>query len=283
MTLEGDQTSQEEKYLFDFLYVDKERIAAYCAQLFPNGVHTTTKTYSSDQSKQTEKVSLGFPKIVATESDSTDYITNSIERQYDATWHRTISFLQELNERGFISHDLTDASLGGIALIKGRLQILDIRMIKDMWDSIFEYQLNQMPENTTSERQNKQKMRTELKLTANVAKSMPHTIQLRCFNDKTDSWATLKPEGLIINPDDLAYKHGASIPGEWIIICILDAYPDSSDDTVFPPILNDMEVGMLKMLIQMKVMLGKSFNSYGITPLVIYRPIAHFGHKKSAD
>lgn len=180
--------------------------------------------------------------------------------------------LKALNERNFISPDIANTVLGQIALVKGRIQILDLRMIQEMWDTLLDWHISQMPTATSAHRREKEKMKSNFRLAAQIIKKLPHGIHMRFFNDEVEAWSSLKPQSLMVNTDDISFKHGAVIPGEWAMVCLVDAHPDREDvKQALPRTLNELEEGMLTMMLSLRTFFGRPSNNYGLTPLAIYR------------
>lgn len=95
---------------------------------------------------------------------------------------------------------------------------------------------------------------------------------MRFFNDEVEAWSSLKPQSLMVNTDDISFKHGAVIPGEWAMVCLVDAHPDREDvKQALPRTLNELEEGMLTMMLSLRTFFGRPSNNYGLTPLAIYR------------
>lgn len=274
MTLSAVPDAQTEEFLFDFLYVDRSRIASYYAQLFDDGIHTATKTVSSTNTSTSDKTTIGFPKILGAEFSGADATQSAVERQYDAAWHLPLNLLKELNERGYVEPDITAARLGQIVHFKGKLQVIDLRMVQRMWEPLVEIQSLELPVQTASQRKGKAEQTRKQKHVVKILENMPHTLQMRGFNDENQVWSTLVPEHLSINPADLSFKHGVSIPGEWSMIAVLDAHPVRADDELnLPRGIGEVESGILQMMLMLKVYFGKQDDDFGVTPLAIYRRV----------
>ena len=97
--------------------------------------------------------------------------TRGIERRYDASWHTVLNMLKALNERNFISPDIASTAPGQIALVKGRIQVLDLRMIQEMWDTLLDWHISQMPSATSAHRREKEKMKSDFRLAAQIIKN----------------------------------------------------------------------------------------------------------------
>lgn len=273
MTSSADQGSPREECLFDFLYLDRSRLASYLAQLFDDGNHIHTKKTRAVGSQSSKSASGSIPAVLKMDVGGADTTQETIERQFDASWSAPLNLLRELNERGFIAPFSSSAALGQLVLFKGNIQILDLRILQKMYLPIMELESLKAPAHTEAQRKAKKALDAQNQAFVKIAENLPHIIQLRAFNDDAQLWATLNPEALTINASDVAFKYGPSIPGEWAVLALLDARPSSGDDLRLPPGLGQMEVAMLTMAIHLKGSLGRNDSDYGITPLAIYREV----------
>src|SRR5690348_4339328 len=62
------ESAQHDDGLYDFLYVDKARVSALYAQLFPQGTITTVKTTDQESSTGDSGVSGGIPQVFKAET-----------------------------------------------------------------------------------------------------------------------------------------------------------------------------------------------------------------------
>lgn len=270
------QSGQSTNYLCDFIYLDRDKIASYYSQLFDGGVLSSIKRTSSVQDTSTTSVGVGAPKLlIGGESKSGETATRGIESQFDTSWSIPLEVINELDGRGFVSKDVATANLGQLVLIRGRLQIVDLRMAQELWEPILSLQAGQMKSEakTPSERKSALKHAEDSKQQIKLISKLPHTMQMRLLNPEFQAWSTLKPSALTINSEDLAFKHGASMPGEWLTLAVLDARPSDDDDFVVPERLGDVESGMLQMLLGLRMFFGRHTLDYGVTPIAIFRAI----------
>lgn len=259
-------------YLFDFLYLDRDRIASYAAQLFDNGVLTNVKQVSGSQATSAGKAHAGFGRLAGYESADSDAITQSIERQFDAGWSTPLNVINALDQQGYIHRNLEQAQFGQLVLFSGRIQLVDMMMVKDLWEPVGRMEVAKMATATKPQQAAKKEAERQMRDMMDILQRLPHTLQLKMFTDAEQLWATLKPEHMTINPTDFALKHGPMIPGEWKLIGALDARPDQ---LVLDParLHTDMEVGILHMMIGLRTVFGRAESDYGITPLAIFRAV----------
>lgn len=270
------QSEATTNYLFDFIYLDKDRIGSYYAQLFDDGVLTSIKRTASSQETSANSLGVGAPKLlIGGELKSGEAVGRGIESQFDTAWTIPIEVINELDRLNFITRDLPSATLGQIVLFGGRIQIIDLRMVQELWEPIIAMQAKgeQAAAKTPQARKAAAAQVENNKSMIKIVSKLPHTMQMRAFNGDMQLWSTLNPSALTINGEDLAFKHGASIPGDWIVLGILDAKPDVSEDFALPNNLSELESGMLQMMMGLRVFFGRNDADYGITPIAIFRPV----------
>lgn len=274
-----EQGSQTTDSLYDFLYVDKERVSSLLTQLYAPGVVTSVKRVSSESEKTTN--SGGFDLKLAKGNASIDEaISHTQERLFDASWALPINLLDKLTEADLIKTGISAERLGNTVLIKGRIGFFDISFFQKSLPFIGKTIMNDLPKN----QKNRVKLE-EIPISEDMTFGMvddlfnviPNTLQVDFVDDhKNNIWMTLAKEYLTINPDDMVLKYGGVIPGEWFVIGLVDALPDcehqdNSGYQDFPE--HPLKDGFKDMLKAIREMAGRSENSYGMTPLVVFRKI----------
>lgn len=277
MTSNAEQGSQEENFLVDFLYADRPRLSVLSAQLFDDGHLVAIKKSSQSGVDSLLKIKGGVPGIGG-ESSSLDKVQEAIERQFDASWSVPLNVIRELNNRGLLIDDLGSAAFGQIVVISGQIYISDVRMLQKLWKPIVKMENAKAIAGAKPGAQ-KKAAQQEAKNTEEIlgmVELLPHSLQFRISNAEAACWATLDPEQLTISPADLAFKHGPTIPGEWIAIGVLDAKPSTVENGLLASIQNlsnPLQVGMAQVLSGLRQGFGRPEGDFGFTPLAIYRPI----------
>lgn len=266
-------------YLFDFIYLDRDRIASYYAQLFPDGVLTALKRTHGTSDKDGKAGSVGLPKVLGVTHEQAETVLTGLERNFDPAWTVPVQVINALAERGYVSEDISASGLGQVVLFTGRLQVIDLRMIQGLWEPIISVHNKQQLSSakTNSERRAAQAEQANAKEISQILPKLPHMLQMRVFDNGTHLWGTMDPAGMTINPADLTFKHGPSIGGTWRMLCVLDAKPETerSDDEpmILPTSLGELEAGMLKMTLGLRQQFGRPYGDYGVTPIAIFRAI----------
>lgn len=277
MTYAEDLDNPEENFLIDFLYVDRARIQTLSSQLFPNGHLTHTKQSTSTAESAKLGFQGGIPGIFKGNGDHNEAFTESIERQFDATWSTTLDVLRELNDKNYIVKDLENALLGQLIQFKGHIQVNDLRMLQKLWQPML--QINGKQQIQAAKGADKVLAKKELDANTQLAKVielLPHMLQMRVWNSESAAWSTIEPSYLTINPLDLVFKHGAFVPGEWTIISILDAKPSDVEIDYMTAMFNTgtgVTAAMPQILRGLREAFGRGPDDYGITPIAIYRKV----------
>lgn len=269
MTSSAAQESQSTDYLYDFVYLDRPRVASYLAQVIDEGVIVSSKTGSSSSDGVDSQTKVGLAGNGVANTDKTS-VSKSIERHYDATWSAFVGAFDKLDELGYISSDILSANLSHLVLVTGGLEIIDIRMLKEMWPLFSD----EVVKGASPSKKNLAEARREVTKMIGLLSKLPHALQMSITGDDFgEAWSTLDPAGLTINSDDFAFKHGASIAGTWHVIGVLDAKPDSGAERAPLVGQSDLKNGMLGIMTMMRTFFGRPSTAFGITPLAIFRPI----------
>lgn len=131
-----EQGEQNTGSVFDFLYNDSRRVSSYLAQMDDNGLLTGI-TQSENVTKNAKRgVNLsanilgngGGIEITPKEGGS-----EASERVYDPFWANARYLLDVLDERKMIHRDLASAPIGSIVLISGKMSVVDLGLLKEVW------------------------------------------------------------------------------------------------------------------------------------------------------
>ncbi|WP_299724694.1 hypothetical protein [Devosia sp.] len=299
-TLTGGPDAQTTVSVFDFIYHDAPRVASFLAQFDSSG-HLTQIAQSAhitrvrDEGDKTTGT-LGIVSGETTKAASDEFGKES-QRVYDPTWANARVLLDYLDEAGKIQRDISKAQIGQFVLASGSLSLSDLRLMEKTWrlPSVKKLMTN------GAESQNKlppiakgQRNNSELLLARKAAEEaqkavqggidlffdlitiLPHTIQAR-LSGNTPTWCSLSREGMTFEASDIVLKYGAEIPGEWNILGILDAQPDTPGQSGEVDWGQGEEIAAKMVGIIAPItrnMLGRPGYCYGVTPLLVFRVVA---------
>lgn len=279
------------KKIFDFLYHDTRRVGSILAQLDEAGLLTSIT--ANEASETTTAVSLEgkaggkLPFVASAEGGGKVSREASkagqMEKTFDPLWQ---------NARKFVDFavgaacPVQNANMGQIVTITGKITVVDFEFLKNFManKSIMENLLNRDDGDADGNRQQRRtnkKVRQDKKKDPPIAEIFglfPYKIQLT-IDGEVEGWATVAPEFLVTEASDLVLKYGGSLDGEWTVIGILDATPsafsgDLIGDVSFDEGIEAFGMKLTKAMAPMaRVLLGRPFDAYGLTPLVAYREI----------
>lgn len=274
------QDSQSIDSLYDFLYIDRERLSSYSAQLNNNGTLTSVKSFHNTSNKDGSDFGFGIPKVASVSTNNEAASSNGLERHFDPSWTLPLNVIDMLDENGLILKDIHQANFGQLVQVNGAIYFTDLGLIKNLWPHFGKLLTIGMQEITAAGKRKKQEKEAENKLVSDIISQLPHLLSFKMRDVGYSTWSTLKPENMVINHYDLLMKHGTDIAGIWHMIGVLDAKPgvdncvssafrDNKDQT------NDdsIEEMMGQFVNGLRGIMGRDERSFGVTPLVILRQI----------
>ena len=276
-----EQKSQSAEYLCDYLYIDTQRLAHYYSQLSEHGLITQAKHSSRSGGNEDSQLNIG-PRFFRGSIKQAKSADESLELQIDPAFRRPQETLDALYAAGYVAKNL--GNIGQLCLIEGLLSIVDVRLMKEMWPLMSEYFAADAITGITNQKEKQKKhsdAKKEFSSIANVLQKIPHSLQGNLATTSGRAWYTLKPEFLLVNPDDLMFKCGCDIPGVWNMLCVVDAYPDDVFQADYSKFFShELESGMRQMISGIRTLFGRPPERYGITPIMIFRTIQKENHEE---
>jgi hypothetical protein len=250
-------------------------LASYSAQLFNDGILTSTKKSAHSQDSKNKSFS-GHIGVASATLDDSSAIGEVHERNFDASWTLPLNVIDSLDEHGFIKKDFKKAEIGSIVLVKGSATLLDVGLLKSLWEPALDVFLSLLPDKTTQHRAEKKQMRDQWGKFGRILSQFPLSVQLHLNSEGSKLWASLNQKCMIASSDDIALKYGGRISGECIIIGVLDARPDEPEQPDADSDLhdfNDLFTAMTTMMSSIRDLAGRPSSAYGITPIMVSRVI----------
>lgn len=265
-----EQDSASTASLFDFFYVDRERVSSLTAQLFGAGVITSVRQTESEGDKASKALELSV-KIAKAKFGAEDSFTTSQERLFDASWSLPLNLLDRLQEMSMIKTDIDNARLGDLILASGHIKIFDVAMVQQMMPAA--KKLARSGGKGPAAKQHAH----NLDMAEEIVKFLPKSVQIEMADTEGNLlWTSVNPENLTIPPGDMMLKYGPVIPGKWHVLGLLDAHQDGEwedPDAPYPQTNNEFKESMSGLSMMMRMQVGRPENSLGITPLMIFRKI----------
>ncbi len=274
----GEGPEQEDS-VYDFLYVDTRRIGILLSQMGTDGLLTELVRTSLEASGSKKGLSA---KILSYEGDHNT--SESISKKFDPQWLLPLLFLDKFKDR--LIDDISIARLGSILKASGSLVLSDTPLIELVWQTPSvrrKLGLDGSAAQTRAKRKGTAEPEEKFveSFLRQVLPLLPYEPQVYLLATEATYWASASPDNLISAVRDLSLKHGGRVAGEWTIVGVLDAFPDTINDE-----FSEMEKTRMgheekaflgKIAISMGSMarrlLGRPEACHGVTPLLIFREV----------
>lgn len=270
------QEEQKVDSLFDFLYVDKEKVAYLYSQLFPEGLMIGYDVSSSEDDKQTN--TIGLSKIVKAGVDVTQTSTQSQTHRFDTQWSAAIVLLDKLSESNRLKKsDITEATLGDLVLIEGSLQILDFDLIKKGLVPFLDTAENIISRQSNTAKKNFKKEADMIKGMMKFISCVENAVNINLLTNNETVWASSKREYFNISPQSICLEHGSSITGKWNLLAILNEAPDNDFQSIKDSVSNIKGNKLTDIFNKIsdgfREFTGRGENCYGVTPILLFREL----------
>lgn len=265
------QESQSTDSLYDYFYLDTNRIKSLIAQLDNGRVLISLKSAKSSSDKISNTASAKIP-FVSAGTTGEDSVSRSNERTYDPSFNHPIDLLSVLQERSLLKNSLSGCSLGDIVLINGKMSIFDAKMAIDAFPF-----LKKMMGTIFDSKKSDRETQNALKHSTDMLAMLPQTTQIDFLDTEGNSvWMSVDTSNLSISTGDIVLKYGANISGSWYMLGIVDAKP--SDDPLADADSHalygsEFKAGFAPMFEMIKQMAGRPNDNFGITPIIIFKAI----------
>ena len=255
--------------IYDFLYIDRARTSALYSQLFPQGILTGVKTTQQQSFSDDRNVGTDV-RIFKAEAKSIDTGSEGIEHMFDASWSVPLDVLARLKSLSKVRDSLKGAGLGSIILADCLLRIVDFRSMDNLWAPALKIAF------AGGQVESSQPIIPEVVPTLTEAlKAVPQAIHAHFLTNEAYLWSPLQLDSLLIPTTDLTLKYSGTIPGQWKLLYVLDAWADTGEapnttDWSGGPVID----GILTAMHGLRIMMGRPSGWFGITPLMIFRSIS---------
>ncbi|WP_446469229.1 DUF6414 family protein [Xenorhabdus stockiae] len=291
------QDSQGTGSLYDFLYLDKDRIYSIIAQLNGNGVLKTLKQTNGEKNSDTSELDMtGEANAMLLKAKGnakkklTEELHDSLELTHDTTWSIPLQLLDLLAQGNHITFGTHNSRLGSLSLLGGCIKVFDVATLKQALPLFAQFMQSQEIRDPSIKNKNKKKSKNkvnsdDIEIVPNVTfgvmnnflSIVPDSLLIDFYEDTgNESWIMLNKNNLTINASDLFLKYGTSIPGKWYVLGIIDALPDhlaDENEVEFDDDEHELRAALSTMTEELRVAFGRKPRKYGVTPLIIFRQI----------
>jgi hypothetical protein len=248
--------------LVDFLYIDKDRIFNYYAQMFEGVLKNISQKESVKENKE-EKVTAGFKPIAEGTLQGNTEILKEENKEIDPERAIILDIITYLSN---ISKDITQAKINNIVKVNGDLFIAAKNILKIFSSNIDASLLLNKPNPTNQEKK-------EIKKIQQLIKIVSETLQIEpIFILKNNSTIVGSIQEKYLNelPDTFQLKYGANGLKDVYIIGIYEGINNNINPQ--SDINQDFIRGSAQFAEALKNMF-LPYNAYQITPIAIYRKI----------
>lgn len=262
------------KSIFDFLYLDNTKIKSFYAQLTGLGALTNVKENDEVNIIQNKDAGIGVPSIATAKIAHQEGTKRAGERLYDAIPTMPREMINRLDELGFIERGLSEKTAGKLVLLKGKLSITDIGSLKDLIEPTLNFEAYERAKSERSSSKQKavlKQIQEEYKPGIDIIKVIPYALEATLHIGNDTVWMTLNRDEMVGNPHDINLKHGNMLYGDYYVLGVLDAIPH--DEQEIASVENELKNGVKTFVNELKMMIGRNPESYGITPIAIFRVI----------
>lgn len=273
------QDLQDIKSIFDFFYIDNNKIKSFYAQLNGLGSLTSLKNTSQISDSRKLEATAGLPPMAGGKMASDHTANTSSESVYDGIPTMPREMINSLDELGFIHRDLNESMLGNLVLYEGTLGIIDFGVAKEMMNPALNVHIKDLQKDSQTKKL-AQELKTNQKDVVDFFKSIPFGLEAKLLVDTgridensvricDEVWMTLNRDEMTGSHYDVNFKHGEFLAGKWYVLGILDALP--FDGFTFDTERNELREGVSTLISLMKNFVGRPQTAYGLTPVAIFR------------
>lgn len=263
MSAEFDEEVQvPQKPVYDFLYVDVNRIARLVAQMDGSGILKETVRELSRRTEANAEVKppfFSFRLKGAEDAKRAD--------RYDPSWRLPVQFLDEM--AGRIATDPSGWAIGQIVSLTGSIAFRDFAFAGQL------LKISRIHTRLTSPQLPSLMRLTNRQLTTfiEIADAMPHLLLALVTDGKANTWSTANVACTTASTGDLILKCGGDIQGLWTLTGILDTNLDSTSGPTWDCSTEGFGGEIRAFSEAVRVTLGRPPGAFGVTPLTIHRKV----------
>jgi len=274
--------------LYDFLFVDQERMRSLYAQMYEGLLEAMSFDDAKTVRKETSLQVGGDPAGHVGQTSGTEFNQSKIESMVP---HDLILkyVLSGLTERGAIVKEHDKLKVGSIALLSGGLSLLDtsffvhaMKELPSLFASLFPPEQDQTTDKASLSQRRQEKRAHRDNQTAGLVGSkaleimlniISPLVQLRISSPDFEAWGAIRAADLRASVDNLVMQHGYQVPGRWNMLGIVD---DIGEDAVFADNrrpLPQLFESLNEMTNAVKALFARPNDSICVTPLVVFRTL----------
>lgn len=268
------EKQQTTKSIYDFIYLDLDRIHSYYAQLM-DGVPNQKTSSSREQKTVAHKLTAGPRDVIHYDGRKEDSKEESLEQLMDMHHVLPRDMINLLDQHQLISKKLAASNLGRLVMIQGLINFADFETLSKNSDVAIDYARIDGADFSPEEEKN---VKNLIKIIESYPIGVQATMQVKSATIQ-HAWMALDKKYLTSAHLVSALKHEILSSEEFMVLGILDAIPDkfvddSEDLNGFKDSLVNAKPffeALFAMSGVYKDVIGRPDEYYGITPISIFR------------
>lgn len=265
--------------LYDFLFIDQERVRSLYAQLF-DGLHEAMESMVGKTASKSSKGQVGGDPFGHAAHERSEDVAESKSDRFSPHDLLLRDVIGALSEHGLICHDPANAQAGSIVLLSGTLTILDAGVMDVVFDLLPKMAASQNEAVVASapkqyrkalKREHDRSMRDGMSIIEAFSKIMPKIVQIIITDPRVTAWGAVQQENMRAQIGSILVQQGPALFGEWHVLGIVDsdAHARPSADDHLP----DIYQGIRSSLAAVQGLFSRPEGDICITPLLIFRKL----------
>lgn len=262
--------------LYDFLYIDHERVKSLYSQLY-SGLLDAMESVAEKSTGKSTSLQVGGDPFGSAKKDATSSVNESKSERLDPHDLILRDVLQGLADNEFINEQPGTAVQGNLILLSGDLTVLNYESYSVFADIIPSFmQQPDLPPRLNKEHKkalqnhHKQEQEKYIAFIKAFTKIVPWSVQVLMESGSVIAWGSIHQDNLRATHGSLLLSHGPQLQGNWYMLAIVDAvgrvFVADADRPKTIEGLTDAGVAIQQAF-------GRPEEYIGVTPLLIFRKL----------
>lgn len=265
----GNQKKKEESGcdLIEFLYKDKNYIDSFYSQIFQGDIQKVTKN-STEKQMLTNKLEGGIPTVVKGALQSNEENSEGISQEINPHDSKILKLFSEIEVK--MCENIGQSKTNGLNKFHGILNIVDYDIMKERFANLSTSGLLAIGLNQPNIKNDALDKIEQLGMPIeNLMNAMLKMYQSGCdmvltLRNKEKLLVPLEREFLTMNSYDIHRVFGERLPGEWIVVGVLNCVNKLNQGNALSAMLQQLE-GVIKTAFE------EGTYEYVLKPIAIYR------------
>ncbi|ADU61466.1 MAG: hypothetical protein KUA35_09145 [Pseudodesulfovibrio sp.] len=266
--------------LYDFLYIDLDRMQSLYAQLNSGLLHAMEALASTSEEKSNSG-QLGGDPVGNLRHENRSAVSEASTQHISPHDIILSDVLGGLHEKGLIKDEDENLNVGNFVVLEGKVSFLNYGIGREFIDLIPIFagssspDVSHLPKNERKKaiREQSKHQETGAALVSAIAKMLPWEIQMVMTTGRREAWAVIDKQKLRNSAAGLGLMYGMTLTGKWSVLGIVDQLHDEKPPRPTAFTANDMASGLCDASIGIKDLVGCPDSAIGLTPLLLFRKV----------